>query len=279
LIVPIDRISSLSPGQPSMPIASIAATPIGLFAQTPPSTSSIADSVMCGLRNVGAAANEPEQSRPRWERHYLAATALADALAERGPRVHQFATLRNRRERPAKARGPSGQVLDLAMRLPAISAKALIRSSERPTRKAGFVLQPLTPVTPAAYPALEIGINRGALLRYFTNPSQYDPNKSTLLTWLCNGARYNAFSQLRDHGRRLSGIEKLGQAVRIGLVGPDNEQDHRLRHRRIKRARNPHPPPGRRLDVDRSRGRQRSHCWSHAPHPTADLRSAHPALT
>jgi hypothetical protein len=46
LIVPIDRILSLSLVQPSMPIASIAATPIGLLAHTPPSTSSTADSVM-----------------------------------------------------------------------------------------------------------------------------------------------------------------------------------------------------------------------------------------
>ena len=36
----MDRILSAFPGQPSIPTASIAATPIGLFAQTPPSMSS-----------------------------------------------------------------------------------------------------------------------------------------------------------------------------------------------------------------------------------------------
>jgi hypothetical protein len=56
LIVPMLRIFSLSAGQVSIPIASIDATPIGLLAQTPPSTSSIASSVVCGCRNVGAAA-------------------------------------------------------------------------------------------------------------------------------------------------------------------------------------------------------------------------------
>ena len=55
-MVPMLRIFSLSAGQFSIPTASIVATPIGLFAQTPPSTSSIASSVMWGFRNVGAAA-------------------------------------------------------------------------------------------------------------------------------------------------------------------------------------------------------------------------------
>jgi DNA-directed RNA polymerase specialized sigma24 family protein len=64
-----------------------------------------------------------------------------------------------------------------------------------------------------------------ALLTYFKHPSRYDPSKSALLTWLCNGARYNALSQLRDHGRRLGKLDKLGKAVRIGLLGPDNERD------------------------------------------------------
>lgn len=64
-----------------------------------------------------------------------------------------------------------------------------------------------------------------ALLRYFRAPSVYDPTKSTLLTWLCNQARHNALSQVRDHGRRLAGLDRLGQAVRIGLVGRDNERD------------------------------------------------------
>src|SRR6266516_372609 len=62
-----------------------------------------------------------------------------------------------------------------------------------------------------------------ALLRYFWSPSLYDPAKSTLLTWLCNRARYNALSHVRDHGRRLAGLDRLGEAVRIGLLGRDNE--------------------------------------------------------
>ena len=64
-----------------------------------------------------------------------------------------------------------------------------------------------------------------ALLRYFKDPSQYDRSESTLLTWLCSGARYNALSQLRDHGRRLGRLDKGGEAVRIGLLGRDNERD------------------------------------------------------
>jgi|SRR5579885_2642352 len=64
-----------------------------------------------------------------------------------------------------------------------------------------------------------------ALLRYFKAPSDYDPTKSTLLTWLCNHARYNALSQLRDHGRRQGRLNKVGEAVRIGLLGRDNAHD------------------------------------------------------
>lgn len=64
-----------------------------------------------------------------------------------------------------------------------------------------------------------------ALLRYFKAPSDYDPTKSTLLTWLCNQARYNALSQVRDHGRRVARLDKLGEAVRIGLLGRDKGQD------------------------------------------------------
>jgi hypothetical protein len=64
-----------------------------------------------------------------------------------------------------------------------------------------------------------------ALLRYFKDPSQYDRSKSTLLTRLCNCARYNALSQLRDHGRRLGRLDKVREAVRIGLLGRDNERD------------------------------------------------------
>jgi DNA-directed RNA polymerase specialized sigma24 family protein len=63
------------------------------------------------------------------------------------------------------------------------------------------------------------------LLNYFRNPSAYDLGKSSLLTWLCNQARYTALSMLRAHGRRARKIESFGQAVRIGLVGRDNIWD------------------------------------------------------
>jgi DNA-directed RNA polymerase specialized sigma24 family protein len=64
-----------------------------------------------------------------------------------------------------------------------------------------------------------------ALLKYFRNPSIYDPAQATLLTWLCNQARYNALSLVRGHGRRLGGLDSFGEAVRIGLVGRDNDRD------------------------------------------------------
>jgi DNA-directed RNA polymerase specialized sigma24 family protein len=64
-----------------------------------------------------------------------------------------------------------------------------------------------------------------ALLQYFRRPAKYDPAKSTLLTWLCNQARYNALSQLREHGRRMAALDRVGEAVRIGLLGHDNDQD------------------------------------------------------
>jgi hypothetical protein len=56
LMVPMLRIFSRVAGQFNNPTASIAATPIGLLAHTPPSTSSIDSLVRWGLRNVGAAA-------------------------------------------------------------------------------------------------------------------------------------------------------------------------------------------------------------------------------
>jgi DNA-directed RNA polymerase specialized sigma24 family protein len=64
-----------------------------------------------------------------------------------------------------------------------------------------------------------------ALLKYFRSPSVYDPSKSSLLTWLCNHARHNALSQLREHGRRLGRLEQFEEVVRIGLVGRDNKRD------------------------------------------------------
>jgi DNA-directed RNA polymerase specialized sigma24 family protein len=63
-----------------------------------------------------------------------------------------------------------------------------------------------------------------ALLKYFRDPSIYDPSQSALFTWLCNQARYNALSLLREHRQRQSKIEEFGDAVRIGLVGADNKR-------------------------------------------------------
>jgi DNA-directed RNA polymerase specialized sigma24 family protein len=69
------------------------------------------------------------------------------------------------------------------------------------------------------------------LLRYFRALSLYDPARSTLLTWLCNQARYNALSQVRNYSRRLSGLawaqtalENECNAVASARPGTRNDQ-------------------------------------------------------
>ena len=83
-------IFSLSAGQFSIPMASIEATPIGLLAHTPPSTSSIASLVICGFRNVGAAAVAIAASSARLlviglEARVMGGLVDVDALEHRMP--------------------------------------------------------------------------------------------------------------------------------------------------------------------------------------------------
>lgn len=60
-----------------------------------------------------------------------------------------------------------------------------------------------------------------ALLRYFREPSAYDPVKSALLTWLSNQARFNALTRLREHGREAGRLKNLQAAVQFGFAGSD----------------------------------------------------------